>query len=173
MVPVPALKNIATRLRIESIQSTTKAGSGHPSSCCSAADIVSVLFFHEMRFDPNDPHRANNDRFILSKGTPRRSCMPRGLKPALCPARRCWAPAVRLRSRRSSHAAIAVGGRGHGSLGPGHLRRRGHRAQCEAHRLGLSHLRAPGRRRVRRRIRAGSRDAANFTSSAGCAPSWT
>src|SRR5258706_1375968 len=65
---VPALKNIATRLRIESVQSTTKAGSGHPSSCCSAAEIVAVLFFHEMRFDPQDPHRANNDRFILSKG---------------------------------------------------------------------------------------------------------
>src|SRR4029450_4655604 len=68
MDAVPALKNIATRLRIESIQSTTKAGSGHPSSCCSAAEIVAVLFVHEMRFDPKDPHRANNDRFILSKG---------------------------------------------------------------------------------------------------------
>src|SRR3954469_11273650 len=65
---VPALKNIATRLRIESIQSTTKAGSGHPSSCCSAAEIASLLFFREMRFDPKDPHRTNNDRFILSKG---------------------------------------------------------------------------------------------------------
>jgi transketolase len=65
---VPALKNIATRLRIESVHSTTKAGSGHPSSCCSAAEIVAALFFHEMRFDPGDPHRANNDRFILSKG---------------------------------------------------------------------------------------------------------
>ena len=65
---VPALKNIATRLRIESVQSTTKAGSGHPSSCCSSAEIAAVLFFHEMRFDPKDPHRTNNDRFILSKG---------------------------------------------------------------------------------------------------------
>src|SRR5204863_7604726 len=65
---VPALKNIATRLRIESVQSTTRAGSGHPSSCCSAADLTAVLFFHEMRFDPKDPHRTNNDRFILSKG---------------------------------------------------------------------------------------------------------
>src|SRR3954471_18656580 len=65
---VPALHNIATRLRIESVQSTTAAGSGHPSSCCSAADITAALFFHEMRFDPKDPHRTNNDRFILSKG---------------------------------------------------------------------------------------------------------
>jgi len=65
---IPALKNIATRLRIESVQSTTKAGSGHPSSCCSSAEIAAVLFFREMRFDPKDPHRTNNDRFILSKG---------------------------------------------------------------------------------------------------------
>jgi transketolase len=65
---IAALTNIATRLRIESVQSTTKAGSGHPSSCCSAADIAAVLFFREMRFDPDQPHRANNDRFILSKG---------------------------------------------------------------------------------------------------------
>src|SRR4051812_38297790 len=65
---VSALHNIATRLRIESVQSTTAAGSGHPSSCSSAADMMAVLFFHEMRFDPADPHRTNNDRFILSKG---------------------------------------------------------------------------------------------------------
>src|SRR5580765_640322 len=65
---IPALKNIATRLRILSVESTTAAGSGHPSSCCSAADVVSALFFREMRFDPKDPHRTNNDRFILSKG---------------------------------------------------------------------------------------------------------
>ena len=65
---IPALTNIATRLRILSVQSTTKAGSGHPSSCCSAAELVAALFFAEMRFDPRDPHRTNNDRFILSKG---------------------------------------------------------------------------------------------------------
>src|SRR6267378_1177832 len=65
---VHALQNIATRFRIHSIESTTKAGSGHPSSCCSAAESVAVLFFGEMRFDPHDPHRADNDRFILSKG---------------------------------------------------------------------------------------------------------
>jgi len=65
---IPALTNIATRLRILSVESTTKAGSGHPSSCCSAAELVAALFFAEMRFDPGDPHRTNNDRFILSKG---------------------------------------------------------------------------------------------------------
>lgn len=63
-----ALHNIATRLRINSVRSTTKAGSGHPSTCASAADIVAVLYFGEMRYDPRDPERADNDRFILSKG---------------------------------------------------------------------------------------------------------
>ncbi len=62
------LHNIATRLRIDSVRSTTKAGSGHPSTCCSAADVVAVLFFGEMRYDPQDAARPDNDRFILSKG---------------------------------------------------------------------------------------------------------
>src|SRR5580700_9367136 len=62
------LSGIANQLRIDSISATTAAGSGHPTSCCSAADLVAALFFGHMRFDPKDPHFANNDRFILSKG---------------------------------------------------------------------------------------------------------
>src|ERR1700722_15242893 len=62
------LAGIANQLRIDSISATTAAGSGHPSSCCSAADIVAALFFGHMRYDPKNPHYANNDRFILSKG---------------------------------------------------------------------------------------------------------
>src|SRR5213080_5354184 len=62
------LQNKATILRIESVRATTEAGSGHPSSCCSAADIVAVLFFAVMRYDPKNPKNPNNDRFILSKG---------------------------------------------------------------------------------------------------------
>src|SRR5215210_4049943 len=65
---VPALKNIATRLRIDSVRSTSEAASGHPTSCCSAADLISAVFFAEMRFDPKDPHHPGSDRFILSKG---------------------------------------------------------------------------------------------------------
>jgi transketolase len=65
---IPALEDIATRLRIDSIRATTAAGSGHPSSCCSAADIVAALFFAEMRFDPRQPHDRDNDRFVMSKG---------------------------------------------------------------------------------------------------------
>jgi transketolase len=62
------LRNAATQLRIDSVRSTSEAGSGHPTTCLSAADIVATLFFDEMRYDPLDPQRANNDRFVLSKG---------------------------------------------------------------------------------------------------------
>src|SRR5919199_7021504 len=65
---IPALRNIATQLRIDSVRSTSEAGSGHPTSCCSMAELMAALFFAEMRFDPRDPHNPDADRFILSKG---------------------------------------------------------------------------------------------------------
>ena len=65
---VPALERVAIRLRIASVRATSAAGSGHPSSCCSAADLVAALFFGHMRFDPRDPQHDDNDRFVLSKG---------------------------------------------------------------------------------------------------------
>ena len=58
----------ARLLRIHSIRATTAAGSGHPTSCLSAADLVAAVFFYAMRFDPADPHSPSNDRFVLSKG---------------------------------------------------------------------------------------------------------
>ena len=63
-----ALQQLATRLRIASVRATSAAGSGHPSSCCSAADLVAALFFGHMRFDPQRPEDNDNDRFVLSKG---------------------------------------------------------------------------------------------------------
>src|SRR4051812_12618036 len=65
---VPSLQNVATQLRIDSVRSTSEAGSGHPTTCLSAADVVAVLFFSEMRYDPKQPHNLDNDRFVLSKG---------------------------------------------------------------------------------------------------------
>ncbi|MBI5776865.1 MAG: transketolase, partial [Nitrospirae bacterium] len=70
-VPAPLvtmLRNKATTLRIESVRATTESGTGHPTSCCSAADIVATLFFSVMRYDPKNPRNQNNDRFVLSKG---------------------------------------------------------------------------------------------------------
>src|SRR6059058_4202775 len=65
---IPALKNVATRLRIDSVKSTSEAGSGHPTSCMSMAELTAALFFSEMRFDPKDPKNPESDRFVLSKG---------------------------------------------------------------------------------------------------------
>ena len=67
-IDLELLKGIANQLRIHSINATTAAGSGHPTSCCSAADIVSALFFGQMKYDAKNPHYYNNDRFVLSKG---------------------------------------------------------------------------------------------------------
>ena len=63
-----SLENKALSLRIDSIRATTASGSGHPTSCLSAADVVAALFFHVMQYDVHNPKHAHNDRFILSKG---------------------------------------------------------------------------------------------------------
>src|SRR6476659_4436435 len=65
---IPALKNIATRLRIDSARATSEAGSGHPTSCFSMVEIMAELFFAELRFDPKYPKNPDSDRFVLSKG---------------------------------------------------------------------------------------------------------
>ncbi len=58
----------AKALRVHCLKATTQAGSGHPTSCLSAADLVSALFYNEFRFDLENPDNPNNDRFVLSKG---------------------------------------------------------------------------------------------------------
>ena len=62
------LKNMAAKLRIHSINMTSAAGSGHPTSCLSAAEIMSVLFFDQMHYDPSNLDSLDNDGFVLSKG---------------------------------------------------------------------------------------------------------
>ena len=62
------LEEKAARLRIDSVRSTTEAGSGHPTSCASAAEIMAALFFSVMRYDPQHPGIWENDVFVLSKG---------------------------------------------------------------------------------------------------------
>ena len=63
-----ALEDVATQLRIDSVRATTAAGSGHPTSCASAADLTAAVFFDAMRIDPDDPRDPVSDRFVLSKG---------------------------------------------------------------------------------------------------------
>jgi transketolase len=65
---ITLLRNKSATLRIESIRATSESGTGHPTSCCSAADVVATLFFSVMRYDPKNPRNSNNDRFVLSKG---------------------------------------------------------------------------------------------------------
>jgi len=62
------LEKIATRLRIHSVKMTTKAGSGHPTTCLSMADLLACLFFDEMKYDPKNPDNWANDELVLSKG---------------------------------------------------------------------------------------------------------
>jgi transketolase len=64
----PGLFKMAQKLRRHCLESTAEAGSGHPTSCMSCAELVSVLFFDEMRFDPRDPSGKDQDVFVLSKG---------------------------------------------------------------------------------------------------------
>ena len=63
------LEGLARLLRYYSLVSTTEAGSGHPTSSLSAADLMSGLMFGgTFRFDLDDPLHPNNDRLIFSKG---------------------------------------------------------------------------------------------------------
>ena len=65
---IAALAEKARILRIHSLRMTTAAGSGHPTSCLSAAEIMAALFFDVMQFDPKNPNALTSDRFVLSKG---------------------------------------------------------------------------------------------------------
>ncbi len=62
------LELMARKIRRDVLRMTTEAGSGHPTSSLSCADIVAALFFRQMRWDPKDPKARNVDSFILSKG---------------------------------------------------------------------------------------------------------
>ncbi len=61
-------KELAAQLRIDSIRCTTAAGSGHPTSSMSEADLMAVLLSKYLRYDWSAPHEPNNDRLIFSKG---------------------------------------------------------------------------------------------------------
>lgn len=62
------LRQIATKLRIHSVNMTSEAGSGHPTTCLSIAEIMACLFFDEMRYNIKDPFDWANDELVLSKG---------------------------------------------------------------------------------------------------------
>lgn len=68
MTSKESLKKIANVLRRDSIESTSEAGSGHPTSCLSCAEIMSCLFFGHMKYDVDNAENPENDEFVLSKG---------------------------------------------------------------------------------------------------------
>jgi transketolase len=59
---------LAQQLRIDSIRSSSGAGSGHPTSSMSAADLIAVLLSKYLSYDFDDPENPNNDHLIFSKG---------------------------------------------------------------------------------------------------------
>uniref|UniRef100_UPI0038B36E32 transketolase n=1 Tax=Microaerobacter geothermalis TaxID=674972 RepID=UPI0038B36E32 len=62
------LKVRANHIRQEIVKMVTEAQSGHPGGSLSAADILTVLYFHVMNVDPENPRMPDRDRFVLSKG---------------------------------------------------------------------------------------------------------
>ena len=155
---VSALKNIATELRIDSIQSTTEAGSGHPTTCMSAAEIVATLFFGEMRYDAEESAEPRQRSLRAVEGS-RGADSLRGVGPygSLSPVRAAQTPAHRFGSRRASDAAAAVCRRRDRFAWSGHLRSRRDCTERETYWVRLSNLRAARRRRDGGRLGVGGR----------------
>ncbi len=65
---VDTWRQLAQQLRVDSIRSTTAAGSGHPSSSMSAADLMAVLLAKYLKYDFSNPQNPTNDHLIFSKG---------------------------------------------------------------------------------------------------------
>ncbi len=61
-------RELAQQLRVDSIRCSTEAGSGHPTSSMSAADLMAVLLARHFRYDWGRPDNPNNDHLIFSKG---------------------------------------------------------------------------------------------------------
>jgi transketolase len=62
------VESLATQLRADSIRCSTSAGSGHPTSSMSAADLLAVLVTRHLRYDWSRPKLPGNDHLIFSKG---------------------------------------------------------------------------------------------------------
>ncbi|UCD56233.1 MAG: transketolase [Candidatus Hydrogenedentota bacterium] len=67
-VDVKKLEQIAHRTRINVVKMIAKSGIGHLGGSVSIAEILAVLYFHELRIDPKNPEWEDRDRFVLSKG---------------------------------------------------------------------------------------------------------
>lgn len=68
MYSVEQLEKLARTIRYDTLKAIHVVGSGHPGGCLSATDILTVLYFHTLRIDPQNPKWPERDRFLLSKG---------------------------------------------------------------------------------------------------------
>jgi transketolase len=64
----PQVHELAQQLRVDSIRATTAAGSGHPTSSMSAADLMAVLLARHLRYEVANPRNRANDHLVFSKG---------------------------------------------------------------------------------------------------------
>lgn len=62
------LVELGQQLRVDSVRAAAAAGSGHPTSSMSAADLMAVLLARHFHYDFDQPDHPGNDRFVLSKG---------------------------------------------------------------------------------------------------------
>ena len=61
-------RELGQQLRVDAVRASAKAGSGHPTSSMSAADLAAVLLAAHFRYDFDDPKNPANDRLVFSKG---------------------------------------------------------------------------------------------------------
>ena len=69
---IARLEGIAREGRVQILRMLTHAGSGHPGGSLSVIDLLTVLYFNRLRYDPRRPDWEDRDRFVLSKG----HCVP-------------------------------------------------------------------------------------------------
>ena len=76
---------LAAQLRVDSIRSSTSAGSGHPTSSMSAADLIAVLAARHLRYDWDDPHSPRTTTWSSRRATRRHFCTPSSKRSGSCP----------------------------------------------------------------------------------------
>ena len=156
-ISVPALRNAATQLRIDSVRSTSEAGSGHPTTCCRRPRSSPRCSSPRCASTRKDPQNPDNDRFVLSKGHAApilyAAWAEAGLFPReeLLKLRRIDSDLEGHPTPRLPFVDVATG-----SLGQGICAADRHRAQRAPDRVRLPHLRAARRRRDGRRLGVGS-----------------
>ena len=83
------LKLTATRVRMGVIEGTHGAGCGHPGGSLSCADVLTYLYFREMRVDPEQPQDPARDRFVLRRAIAPLPCTQRWPSAAFSPWLTC------------------------------------------------------------------------------------